>query len=149
MEQPTKRFTRSRRDRILGGVCGGIAEYFSIDPTLVRVVVVVLALWKGWVVFLYMILWWVMPEADASVSGDDRVKQVTEEMKNAAQRAARTITGDRSRMTMRFVIGGLLILIGAAALIQPYVSWHFYRWEYLWPAVIVVIGVLIMFRRSS
>jgi phage shock protein C len=39
-----KRLYRSRRERILGGVCGGIAEYFGLDPSLVRIVAVLLIL---------------------------------------------------------------------------------------------------------
>ena len=65
----TKRLTRSTGNRMLGGVCGGLAEYFNIDPTLVRLAFVVLSLFGGPGVLLYIILWIVMPEAGA---GDKR-----------------------------------------------------------------------------
>lgn len=57
-----RRLFRSRDDRMIAGVCGGIAEYFDIDPTLVRIVFVILAL-PGLVpaVLLYLILWAVIP----------------------------------------------------------------------------------------
>lgn len=57
-----KRLQRSRRDRSLAGVCGGIAEYFGWDPTLVRVAWIVLTLLGGSGILLYLILWLVMPE---------------------------------------------------------------------------------------
>jgi phage shock protein PspC (stress-responsive transcriptional regulator) len=63
----TKRLTRSYTNRMIGGVCGGIAEYFNIDPTLVRLAFVLLAFFGGPGVVLYIILWFVIPpESDYS-----------------------------------------------------------------------------------
>ncbi|MGY3039054.1 phage shock protein C [Rhodanobacter sp. TND4EL1] len=58
-----KRLQRSNHDRKLAGVCGGIAEYFGWDPTLVRAGWVVLTLMGGSGILLYLIMWLVMPEA--------------------------------------------------------------------------------------
>ncbi|OOG63335.1 PspC family transcriptional regulator [Rhodanobacter sp. B04] len=58
-----KRLYRSRRYRSLAGVCGGIAEYFGWDPTLVRVGWIILTLMGGSGILLYLIMWLVMPEA--------------------------------------------------------------------------------------
>lgn len=52
-EQP-RRLTRSRTDRVLGGVCGGVARYFGIDPVIVRIVTVALVLLGGAGVLLYL-----------------------------------------------------------------------------------------------
>ena len=57
-----KRLYRSRNDRKLAGVCGGIAEYYGWDPTLVRVAWIVLTLLGGSGILIYLILWLVMPE---------------------------------------------------------------------------------------
>ena len=57
------RLHRARNDRKLAGVCGGIAEYFGWDPTLVRVAWIVLTLMGGSGILLYLIMWLVMPEA--------------------------------------------------------------------------------------
>ena len=58
----TKRFYRSY-DRMLGGVCGGIAEYFDIDPTLVRLAYVVLTFGTAFSgIIVYLLLWIIMPE---------------------------------------------------------------------------------------
>ena len=56
-----KRFTRSKSDRKIAGVCGGVAKYFNIDPTLVRVVWGVLA-FTGVGLLAYLIFWMVAPE---------------------------------------------------------------------------------------
>lgn len=58
-----KRLCRSRRNRTLAGVCGGIAEYLGWDPTLVRVAWIILTLLGGSGILIYLVLWLVMPES--------------------------------------------------------------------------------------
>jgi phage shock protein C len=63
-ETPYRKLYRSRSDRMLAGVAGGIAEYSNIDPTLVRVLFVLLAVFTGGGALLaYPILWLIVPEA--------------------------------------------------------------------------------------
>ena len=56
-----KRLTRSNNKRI-GGVCAGLAEYLDIDPTIVRIVWVLMVLFAGFGILLYIILWLRMPK---------------------------------------------------------------------------------------
>ncbi len=58
-----KKLYRSRNDRMVAGVAGGLAEYFGIDPTIVRLAFVVLALLGGPGLIVYLIMWIVVPEA--------------------------------------------------------------------------------------
>jgi phage shock protein C len=58
----TRRLYRSRTDRKLAGVCGGLAQYFNTDATLMRVLFVVLALLGGPGLVIYLVLWIVVPE---------------------------------------------------------------------------------------
>jgi len=57
----TKRLYRSGKDKILGGVCGGIGEYFKIDPVIVRLAWVVLTLIYGAGLLAYIIAWIIIP----------------------------------------------------------------------------------------
>lgn len=57
----TKKLFRSRRDKIIGGVCGGLANYFTMDPTIMRLIFVLLALFGGPGLILYVILWIITP----------------------------------------------------------------------------------------
>ena len=60
------RLTRSVTDKRLGGVCGGIAEYYKVDPTPVRLLAVILSIWPGCVVggmLAYLIAWLIIPSA--------------------------------------------------------------------------------------
>ena len=56
-----KRLTRSD-DKMIGGVCVGLAEYLDIDPTIVRIVWVLMVLFAGFGILLYVILWLIMPK---------------------------------------------------------------------------------------
>ncbi|MBT4258262.1 PspC domain-containing protein [archaeon] len=57
-----KRLYRSTKNRMIGGVCGGIAEYFNIDPTIIRLLTVIIALTYGTGILAYLIAWIIIPE---------------------------------------------------------------------------------------
>ncbi|MHB8102922.1 MAG: PspC domain-containing protein [Methanosarcina sp.] len=57
-----KRLYRSKNNKIIAGVCSGIAEYFNIDPTIVRLLWLLLALSGGAGVIAYIIAWVIIPE---------------------------------------------------------------------------------------
>jgi phage shock protein C len=63
---PSRRLTRSSRHKMIAGVCGGLAEYFQIDPTVVRVAYVLISIvsvaFPG--ILAYIILMFVMPPPD-------------------------------------------------------------------------------------
>ena len=58
-----KRLYRSETDKKVAGICGGLAEYWEMDPTIVRLLVIILALCTGGapVVTGYVLTWWIMP----------------------------------------------------------------------------------------
>jgi phage shock protein C len=58
---PTRKLYSSRSDRKLAGVCGGLAEFFNLDPTLIRVLFVVLALAGGSGIVIYLAMWIMVP----------------------------------------------------------------------------------------
>lgn len=57
-----KRFLRSKTDRKIAGVCGGISEYFNVDATLIRVLFAVAVILGGGGVLIYLITWILTPE---------------------------------------------------------------------------------------
>lgn len=62
MAEGAKKLYRSQDQRILGGVCGGLGEYFNIDPIIVRLIFVAFALVGGGGLLLYLIMWLVIPQ---------------------------------------------------------------------------------------
>jgi len=142
---------RSSKDRILFGVCGGIASYFNIDPVLVRLGMVALAFIDGAGVLLYIIMALVIPEAGRShsiVEQDEAVEE-TEVLPPEPRPSLGSdgrIPGKREDEG-RFMGGIVLILIGLFFLAQRF---HFFRWMdfgRLWPLILVVLGLYLLFTR--
>ncbi len=73
-----KKLCKSRKNKMIGGVCGGLAEYLNMDPTIVRIIAGVLCLIKGAGLVVYLIACIVMPYAEDDFSDDD-----TENLKSA------------------------------------------------------------------
>jgi phage shock protein C len=61
MEEPRKLY-RSRNQRMIAGVCGGLADYFNIDATLVRVLFLLLAVFGGTGLVIYLVMWIIVPD---------------------------------------------------------------------------------------
>ncbi|HOA16026.1 MAG TPA: PspC domain-containing protein [Bacillota bacterium] len=57
----SKRLTRDMGNKMLGGVCSGVANYFGVDPTLVRIIWAILALGYGAGILAYVICWVIIP----------------------------------------------------------------------------------------
>jgi phage shock protein C len=57
----TRKLYRSRSNRMLAGVCGGVAQYFNVDATLIRVLFVLLAVLGGSGLLLYLAMWIIVP----------------------------------------------------------------------------------------
>src|SRR5437016_8687041 len=71
-ERPgSRRLTRSRTDRKIAGVCGGFAAYSGIDANIVRLVMVVLAVFGGSGVVLYLVAWAIVPVEGAAEATDN------------------------------------------------------------------------------
>jgi phage shock protein C len=85
----SKRIFRSRNDRMVGGVAGGLAAYFNTDPLFVRLGFALLTLINGIGIMIYLILWLLLPNED-SATADSRtqVRENIDEMRVAAQSVA-------------------------------------------------------------
>jgi phage shock protein PspC (stress-responsive transcriptional regulator) len=151
-----KRLYRSRHNRVILGVCGGLAEYFDIDPTIVRVIAVLSVFVTGLGILAYFILALVLPvEGAGSAEPKDTVRENVEDMKVTAGELGRelraTLEGEeaesddlaKTRRNRRYALGIILILLGVIFLLASLGIWWF-RWGVLWPLVLVAIGVLII-----
>ena len=85
MTRKTKKLYRSRENRMIAGVCGGLGDYFEIDPTLVRLALVFFSLWWGGGILLYLLAWFIIPEEpevdDTEGHGPDAPKLLTDNEK--------------------------------------------------------------------
>jgi len=94
MPNQRKKFQRSRADRILFGVCGGLGDYFNIDPVIVRIIFVVLTFFSGIGLLLYIVLLIVVPREAGEIVASQRkakVKELVEEVQDTAQSVAKEV----------------------------------------------------------
>jgi phage shock protein C len=64
MAEEPKRLKRSKTNKVIAGVCGGVGEYFNVDPVIIRIIMLILVLGAGTGVVAYLIAWLVIPEED-------------------------------------------------------------------------------------
>jgi phage shock protein C len=81
-DSPTRKLTRSRDNRWLAGVCGGLAKYFNLDPVIFRILFVLLA-FTGAGIPIYLIAWLIIPaEGEPESIGDSLVRKAREGRKS-------------------------------------------------------------------
>ncbi|GAJ18959.1 unnamed protein product, partial [marine sediment metagenome] len=88
-----KRVYRSRKDCMIAGICGGIAEYFDIDPTLVRIIAVLTIFLNGLGLIAYVIAWILIPQNPEPLAEEEisEKKGAVGKMKQKAEKVAREI----------------------------------------------------------
>lgn len=102
-----RRLYRSRTDRVLGGVSGGLGDYFGIDSTIIRLVFVLLTLWGGAGGVLYIIAWLIVPR----YPGGGYEAASAEQYERQQPRRIRNNEDDRR------VIGWAMVIIGLSVLV--------------------------------
>ncbi len=152
-----KRLYRSRSNRMIWGVCGGLAEYFDIDPTIVRIIAVLLVFANGLGILAYVILAIVVPlESSEAAEPKEVIKENVEEIKKTASQLGDEIRSTfareegtseetaKARHRSRNILGIILIVIGILFLLASFNLFWWFRWAYLWPLILVAIGLLII-----
>ena len=128
----SRRLYRSRTESVIGGVCGGVAEYLDVDPSIVRIIWAILGLVTGGIfVVLYVVMWIVVPEAPAAEGA-----AVPSAMSPPAP-ARRRGSGSGS-----LVLGLILVAVGAYFLIRQYLPQI--DTDLLWPIGLVLLGLALV-----
>jgi len=129
--EPKQRLMRSRDDRVIAGVCGGLGEYLGVDAVLVRIAALLLLFAGGAGFFLYIIGWIAMPEAPAraTVSGEVTTAAAT--------------PGERSSGAL--ALGVIFVGIGIFFLLDQALP-DFLDWEWIWPVALIAVGALVLLR---
>ncbi|MFH1685911.1 MAG: PspC domain-containing protein [bacterium] len=123
----TKRLYRSRESKVIGGVCGGLGEYFDVDPVLVRIITVILAFGPGLGVLAYIIAWIIIPERPLDVV---RVKSES-----------------RPTSWHKYLPGLVLMGIGVLLLVREH--WFWFGWDEFWPVALIAIGLALIAKRGK
>jgi phage shock protein PspC (stress-responsive transcriptional regulator) len=137
-----KRLYRLRDNRMLGGVCTGLGEYFNLDPVLIRIVFIILALQGGAGVIAYIVLWIVVPykelpaAAAATAEGAEVPDADALEMESVEDTDT---TAAEARREKRHLYGGVvLIALGLLFLMDNFMP--SFGFEDFWPLILVAIG---------
>ncbi|VVB74712.1 PspC domain protein [Candidatus Tiddalikarchaeum anstoanum] len=118
-----KKLYRSRKDKIIFGVCGGIAEYLGIDSTLIRILAVILLLSGSWFVVLYILLGIIIPE-----NPNEKEQPAKGDMKNKY-----------------LILGGAFVAIGVILLLNNY---NIINWNNTWPILLIALGVYLLWQNQ-
>lgn len=127
---------RSKTNSVFAGVCGGIGEYFNIDPTIVRIAVILVGLPNfGTIAVVYLICSLVIPEDEGIIYGDD--------YKN---------NNEKIRNNTPLFLGVGLVILGAYLLAKMMFPWFTAvlarLWKF-WPVLLILLGLYILFNQRD
>ena len=135
---------------MIAGVCGGIAEYFDVDSTLVRLLTVLVVLLGGAGIVVYLIAWIIIPKNPEQISDEafdkrekfkENVKKgaedVIEEVKEHLETRERTSTSGKNE---RLLGGIIIIVIGVIFLLNSVFPWI--AIGRLWPLILIAAGII-------
>lgn len=148
------RLERSSTDRVIAGVCGGLAEYLSVDATLVRVffaVCTVITAFLFILVYIALLLFMPLPgqraPIDGLVGGPVAPAPSAEAGAEPASPHAPPANGyDADRR--RNLIGYVLVALGLVFLLANLGAFRFAQWQVIWPLVLIALGVLVLVQRA-
>lgn len=122
---------RSRSDRVIAGVCGGLGRYLGVDAVLIRIAALVLVFAGGAGILLYVIGWIAIPEEPEQAEG--------------ASPGTAPSVAPAERTAGALVIGLLFVLLGVFFLLDQ--VWpDFLSWQYIWPIALIAVGIAVIAR---
>jgi phage shock protein C len=144
-----KKLYRSVTDKMLGGVCGGLAEYFSIDPVLVRLIFVLAVIFGGSGILAYIILWIIIPQKPFIItpfntnppSGSSQPSDEEKKSENTEFNMS-SLNINKTQSNRSIYAGAFLILLGGIFLFDNFVP-HFHFGDF-WPLILIGLGFAII-----
>ena len=127
-----RKLSRNPMNRVIGGVCSGLADFFGLDVALVRIAFVIAFLFASFGFWLYIILWIVLPEGQRTID-------------NGQQPTANSQAPESKVKSV--LAGSFVILIGLLFLINNFIPIN-WVWK-LWPLILVAIGVVMIITSSK
>lgn len=140
---------RSSTDKIIAGVAGGLGEYFAFDPVIIRIVFVLLTVFGGSGILIYLILWLMIPSDNAHAhSQEDIMKENAEEMRTTVQEFSERHHNPVTANNARFVLAVILIVLGISFLSDNLgIMWM--RIGRAWPIILIVLGAYMLINRRK
>ena len=138
-----KKFYRSSKDKVFAGVCGGIGEYFNIDPVLVRVLFFILLFVNGIGLILYLLLMLITPKEPTTIEMMDA------ENKDRTEEELSSITNEKFQTAnkTRQIFGIILLVIGILFLIDNLVP--YFDLEFVIPIALIIFGLYLIIKSKA
>lgn len=135
------RLYRSKSSRVIGGVSGGIGEFFDIDPVIIRIIFVLLTIFGGSGILIYVIMWIVIPENPTGGSNFTQPETNTPfQDSDTEQHAENNKFVRRSKGSL---IGGVILIgIGTLVLADKFFP-VFYIGDF-WPIILIAVGIVLI-----
>jgi phage shock protein C len=140
----TKQLYRSSKNKVIGGVAGGLAEYFDVDPVIIRVIFVVSVFAWGLSLFVYIALWIFVPYNN----DDEDFRFTNPDLSSISDIPEDFITSAPTNQTNRKILGGtLLIILGIIILLDQLLP--NFDLAFIWPVVLIGLGGYIIYKASN
>lgn len=137
-----KRLYRSKIEKKISGVCGGIAEYFNTDPVWIRIIFVLLLFLNGIGLLAYVLAWIMIPRdpRQAETEKTEWEKAVDDVKKDKNRKAEAEKVADLPRKSHgHILLGSIVILFGIAFLLKNMFNW--FNFNLVWPSILILIGL--------
>ncbi len=145
-----KKLYRSVTDKMIGGVCGGLAEYFDVDPVIVRLIFVLAVIFGGSGILAYLILWIIIPQRPYIITPyNSQSKDENSEQKNETKSNFESNINPVSyrKKGTTSLAGILLIVIGVIFLMDNFIP-HFHFKDF-WPLILIGLGIAIIMKAQN
>jgi phage shock protein C len=137
-------------DRILGGVCGGMASGFHIDALWVRLAFVLLAFFQGIGLFIYIVLWLVMPEETEGGGSRSGFDSMADDLRRVGTELRGQFSGQADSGAPRSALGSQAVVLGVVLVILGLVllgvNTGVVTWTVMWPVAVIAIGLGFLLR---
>lgn len=130
-----RRLYKSKTNKIIAGVCGGLAEYFDVDTVIMRVLFVLLAFFGGSGFILYIACWIIMPKNAGAAEGQNGSGE------------SRT-TSARKMFGIVLIVGGAILLFSNLGFFSFLHVWDI-SWSFVFPILLILLGMAIIYYRQA
>lgn len=156
-ESPSSGLYRSETNKVIAGVAGGLGEYFNVDPTIIRILFVLMAVFGGSGFIIYIVLWLIIPTKSNSQNSQDAIRSNIEDMKSTTTSFAHSLQkgeitkGKQSLrsddLNSRYWWAIIIIVVGFLFLMRNYGLLGGIEFNKLWPLVLIIFGLAIILRK--
>ena len=142
-----KKLYRSRKNKVIAGGCGGVAEYFNVDPVLIRLIAVLFFFTGGASLIAYIVgviimpkePWEPIPNSPTTPTQNEPPPVQTESLGNVGSLIIGVV----------MIVFGMHFLLRRIPFFHPYYWWFWdMGWHYFWPSILIIIGLLVIYRAA-